>query len=61
MLNRRFFNLNFVSCTSSLFELGSFLDSIEHDYISVFEVSVLQAIDFFLFLFRFLIQFDEFY
>ena len=33
MLNRRFFKLNFVSCTSSLFGLGSFLDAIKHDFI----------------------------
>ena len=26
------FKLNFVSCTTSRFELGSFLDSIEHDF-----------------------------
>ena len=33
VLNRRFFKLNFVSCTISLFGLGWFLDSIEHDFI----------------------------
>ena len=35
VLNRRFFKLNFVSCTTSLFGFGSFLDSIEHDFIRI--------------------------
>ena len=35
VLNRRFFKLNFVSGTTSLFGLGSFLDSIEHDFIRI--------------------------
>ena len=32
-LNRRFFKLNFVSYTTSLFGLGLFLDLIENDFI----------------------------
>ena len=35
MLNRRFFKLNFASCTTSLFGLGSFLDLIEYDFIRI--------------------------
>ena len=29
------FKLNFVSCTTSLIKLGSFLDSKEHDFIRI--------------------------
>ena len=35
VLNRNRRSLNFVSCTTSLFGLGSFLDSIEHDFIRI--------------------------
>ena len=35
VLNRRCFKLNFVSCTTSLFGLESFLASIEHDFINI--------------------------
>ena len=35
VLNRIFFKLNFVSCANALFGIGSFLDSIEHDFIRI--------------------------
>ena len=34
-VEQEIFKLNFVSCTTSLFGLGSFLDSIEHDFIRI--------------------------
>ena len=35
MLKSRFFKLNFLWCTTSLFGLGLFLGSIEHDFIKI--------------------------
>ena len=37
VLNRRLFQSNFVSCTTSLFVLGSFLDPIEHNFIRIWK------------------------
>ena len=37
-VDRRSHKLNFVSCTTSPFGLGSFLDSIEHDFINFIRI-----------------------
>ena len=38
LISRHISELNFVSCTTSLFELESFLESIEHDFMKFSDI-----------------------